>query len=108
MKRPDHSTWVECNGVTDIPRAADPAAVAACEDVVVRGGWVGLCSLAPASSHRLTMGATPLSPETEGRQLKIRHPSKLFFLFVVVLVYGVTFDQVLKAFEIWVQQYYYE
>ena len=53
VKRPGVSTWVECNGVTDIP-------------------------------------------------------SKLFFLFVVVLVYAVTFDQVLKAFEIWVQQYYYE
>ena len=49
--------WSVCGGaaapavaVETDPRAADPAAVAACEDVVVRGGWVGLCSLAPASS----------------------------------------------------------
>lgn len=49
--------WSVCGGaaapavaVETDPRAADPAAVAACEDVVVRGGLVGLCYLAPASS----------------------------------------------------------
>ena len=32
------------------PQTADPVAVAACEDAIVRRGCLSLCSLAPASS----------------------------------------------------------